>query len=106
MTPAEIAAGLSDFAHRIRGWRFLGKRRSNGEVMCAGCWDRSDHDTEAEHDIPPGHPVFWSVPHPEYGDCDAYCLACVAEDARDWEIITNDEYDAVRAILEKEAGDA
>lgn len=98
-------SGIDALAKAVHGWRSLGERKSDGDGMCAGCWDRSDHNTEVDHNIPPGQPVFWTSPHPEYGDCDAYCLACVAEDARDWEIITEDQYAAVRAILEKEAGE-
>ena len=95
-------SGIETLAKAVRGWRSLGPRKSDGEVMCAGCWDRSEHDTEADHDIPPGAHVFWTNAHPEYGDCDAYCVKCVAEDARDNEIISEAEYDALSAILEKE----
>lgn len=83
-TVAEIA---EDVAPSLRGWRTLGDRKSDGEVMCTGCWDRSNHDTSADHDIPSGDPVFWSSPHPEYGDCDAYCTRCVIDDAECEEII-------------------
>lgn len=88
MTAEEIAA-------KLRGWRTLGTRKSNGEVICAGCWDRSEHDTEADHDIPKGHDVWWTTPHPEYGDCDAYCTKCVIEDAEAWEIISSKDASSI-----------
>ena len=65
----------------IRGWRSLG-RPSDGQVFCAGCWDRSEHNTAADHRIPAGQDVWWSPLHPEHGDGDAYCTRCVTEDAR------------------------
>jgi hypothetical protein len=88
---------LEQLANVLSGWRSLGERPSDGEVMCAGCWDRSEHDTEADHDIPRGAPVFWSSPHPEYDDCDAYCASCAAEDAHAYELITDAELAALRA---------
>lgn len=77
MTDEQLVA----LQERVRGWRTLGDKPSDGQTMCAGCWDRSEHNTEADHDIPKGDPVFYSNPHPECGDCDAYCVKCVAEDA-------------------------
>lgn len=97
---AERVEAATVLAGRLRGWRSLGDRRSNGDVMCTGCWDRSDHDTDADHDIPAGHSVFWTTPHPEYGDCDAYCFACALDDAECWEIITTAEAAALRARME------
>lgn len=84
---------------KLGGWRTLGDRRSDGEVMCAGCWDRSDHDTEADHEIPAGDPIFWTQPHPEYGDCDAYCFKCVVEDAEAWEVISMEEASALAMTI-------
>ena len=96
---ARIAAGLSE---RLRGWRILSKRKSGGETMCAGCWDRSEHDTSADHDIPSGDPVFYSPPHPEYGDCDAYCVRCTLEDAESYEILTAAEASSFHAYLQEQ----
>ena len=57
----------------------LGDAVSDGEITCTGCWDKSEHDAHGNHSIPDGDPVYWTSPHPESGECDAYCLAC-AED--------------------------
>lgn len=103
---SKLAASLTDaqiasLSQSVRGWRTLGLRKSNGETMCAGCWDRSDHDTEADHDIPVGQPVWWSTPNPEYGDCDAYCTQCVIEDAECNEVISAELASSLRAYLER-----
>ena len=93
MTRREELLALAD---RVRGWRTLDKRPSGGETMCAGCWDRSNHNTHADQNIPEGRPVFWGHPHPEYGDCDAYCAQCTEEDidaieATDWRALAEAE---------------
>jgi hypothetical protein len=76
-------------AERVRRWRSLGEEPSDGTTLCAGCWDRSNYNVHADNNIPKGQPVFWNAPHPEYGDCDAYCAQCVEGDiaaieATDW----------------------
>lgn len=83
---------LAQLNERLRGWRTLGERMSNGDTLCTGCWDRSNHDTDTDNDIPSGEPIFYSTPNPEYGDCDAYCLSCVTDDAEVWDIIPVGEF--------------
>jgi hypothetical protein len=101
MTKAEeIVKGLE---RAVRGWRALGTRRSNGEIMCAGCWDRSEHNTDADHDIPRGALVWWSNPHPEYGDRDAYCTVCLIDDAECNEVIDTAQGHTFRALLKGQA---
>lgn len=69
LTPAEvIASGLQ-----------VGLP-SNGEVLCAGCWDASDPDTDAKCDIPAGDPTYYWI-SPMYGDGDAYCARHARERA-------------------------
>jgi hypothetical protein len=90
---------LVEAARAFRGWRSLGDRRSNGDTMCIGCWDRSEHDTDADHDIPPGELIWWNNPHPEYGETDPYCTACVLDDAECNEIITAADAERLCAAL-------
>lgn len=103
MTDPEIAR-IAGLAKDVRGFRLLGDQPSDGETLCAGCWDRSDYDTDTDHNIPEGQPVFFTLPHPEYGDCDAYCIKCVAEDAADWEIISAERLAEIRRHLEEQGG--
>jgi hypothetical protein len=64
----------------------LGDHPSDGEVLCTGCWDNSDWDTNADNNIPAGAPIYYSEPSPEYGECNAYCEKCAREqaDLRTW----------------------
>lgn len=71
---------LSPFPAKI-GRKSLGKRLSDGETLCTGCWDESGCNIKADHSIPAGHAVYFSEPHPEYGDCDAYCIKHAIESA-------------------------
>lgn len=52
----------------------LGERLSDGEVLCATCWDESDHNLTADTHIPPGYPVYFDEPHHEEEDCDSFCI--------------------------------
>ena len=53
-------------------------------VLCTGCWDKSDHDTEADNDIPVGQPVYSRRVSHEYDEWDAYCQKCAQEIAAEY----------------------
>ncbi len=57
---------------------FLREGTSDGEYLCTGCWDNSDHDTDANNDIPHGASIYWRCTSTMYDSWDAYCESCAA----------------------------
>ena len=53
-------------------------------VLCTGCWDESEHNTEADNDIPAGEPVYYRRCSYEYDEWDAYCAKCAQKYNEDW----------------------
>ena len=56
-------------AQTIRDWTSYTIHPSDGETVCGSC------DEESRT----GDPFYWTRPHYEYGDCDAYCETCALE---------------------------
>jgi hypothetical protein len=68
---ASVSALRASVPSAISDWTMLtlGEELSDGDGACGGgCGD-----------IPAGQRIYWTAPHPEYGDCDAYCEACAIE---------------------------
>lgn len=61
-------------AREIEG--FVCEGVSDGDQLCTGCWNRSEHDTKAPNDIPKGQPIYWRHVNIEYDEWDRYCEAC------------------------------
>ncbi|MDX9862549.1 MAG: hypothetical protein RBS99_16705 [Rhodospirillales bacterium] len=53
-------------------------------VLCTGCWDNSDHDTNADNDIPAGAPIYYRQASVEYDEWNAYCEKCARAEAVFW----------------------
>ena len=65
----------------------LSDRPSDGETMCTGCWDESDHNTEANTNIRKGAPVYYRECFTDCGfEYDAYCRKCALEYNSRWEM--------------------
>ena len=64
---------------------------SDGEVTCAGCWDKSEHNLDANTIIPKGDPIYLQGGMTDCGEeWDAYCQDCAREKASEtYEDVTN-----------------
>lgn len=65
----------------------LGKHPSDGETMCTGCWDESNHNTRANTNIRKGAPVYFLECFTDCGfEYDAYCRKHALEYNSRWEM--------------------
>lgn len=51
-----------------------GRDLSDGNTICAGCWDKSD--CNRNNDVPEGEPIYWQSASYEYNEYESYCRRC------------------------------
>ena len=58
---------------------FSGPIFADEAVLCTGCWDKSEHNLNANNDIEAGEPIYYRLASVEYNEWDAYCQDCAIE---------------------------